>query len=117
VATSVAEAFRTRAEVNIHPKSYPPLINDPELAAFAKETVVAEFGREAFVPLAAPSMTAEDFAFYTMHRPGAFLYVGVNPDASTPYPPLHSNRYVFTDETLPVAARLLASLAWRFLQS
>ncbi len=59
---------------------YPPVINNPEVAA-----VVAEAGREstdpAMVREVPACMGAEDFSYYLQKAPGMFLFLGIgNPD-------------------------------------
>lgn len=117
IAINMAAAFRAEADVTFGEVEYPPLYNDPEMTAFADKVVRETLGPEQYVELEHPNMAAEDFAFYLSKKPGAFLYLGVNPDPSKPYPHLHSPRYNFSDEAVPVGMTLLSSLAVRFLES
>lgn len=117
IAQGVAQAYRAEAAAAFGANPYPPLCNDPAIVAFAADTVRGVLGPDRWIELPTPYMVAEDFAFYLQRVPGAFLYVGVNPDPSTPYPQLHNCRYNFTDEALEPAMRILAELAWRFLET
>jgi len=47
-------------------------------------------------------MGGEDFAYYLEKIPGCFFLVGVEPLDKNSYPPLHSDRYDFTDAALAV---------------
>lgn len=68
---------------------YPPVINNPEVAA-----VVAEAGREAVgadrVVEIGPSMGGEDYSYYLEKVPGMFLYLGIgNPEKDASFPHHH----------------------------
>jgi amidohydrolase len=68
---------------------YPPVINNPDVAA-----VVAEAGREAAgadrVVEVGPSMGGEDYSYYLEKVPGMFLYLGIgNPDKDATFPHHH----------------------------
>ena len=57
-------------------KSYPAIMNSPELNDFAKESVASILGEDAIFE--APMMTAsEDFSYYKKIAPVAFLTLGV----------------------------------------
>jgi hippurate hydrolase len=56
-------------------------------------------------------MTSEDFSWFLLKRPGAFLWIGNGPGAD-----LHNAAYDFNDAILPVAATALASVARRALR-
>ena len=59
-----------------------------------------------------PSMGSEDFAFMLQVRPGAYLRIGQG-NAHGAF--LHSNRYDFNDDLLPIGAALHASLVEHLL--
>ena len=55
-------------------------------------------------------MGGEDFAYYLEKIPGCFFLVGVEPLDASGYPPLHSDRYNFTDAALAVGMRMFVEL-------
>lgn len=116
VVEHTAKAHRAIAKVHFGGEPYPPLHNDPAMSAFAMDTVKDIFGEKALIEPHAASMAAEDFAFYLNKTPGAFLFLGNNPDASTTYPGLHSPHFDFCDEALPVGIETMSELAIRFLK-
>ena len=70
------------------------------------ETVRAGLGELAPLPLAAPTLTAEDFSFYQRRVPGLFFLLGVGDT-----PELHSPEFCFDDETvLPQGVEFLKRL-------
>jgi amidohydrolase len=115
IAEKTAEAHRAAAEVHVADVKYPPLYNDAAMTDFVRETAETVLGADHVVDLPFPYMGAEDFAFYLRKVPGSFICVGVNPNADQPYPPLHNPRYNFSDEAIPTAVILMASIALRFL--
>ena len=68
--------------------------------------VRAGLGEHAPLPLAAPTLTAEDFSFYQRRVPGLFFLLGVGDT-----PELHSPEFCFDDETvLPQGVEFLKRL-------
>jgi metal-dependent amidase/aminoacylase/carboxypeptidase family protein len=55
-------------------------------------------------------MGGEDFAYYLEKVPGCFFLVGVEPPDRDGYPPLHSDRYDFTDAALATGMRMFVEL-------
>jgi len=115
IARGIGEAFRVRVEVFVGEDGYPTLHNHPAMAAFARETAAALHGEKVIFPVAHPYMTAEDFAFYLQRVPGAFIFLGTRPQGAVESPSLHSPRFDFNDDALPVGAGLLAGIAARFV--
>jgi len=68
------------------------------MSEFAKDAVRDVFGEEQLYEPNFASMASEDFAFYLQKVPGAFLFLGNNPDPATRYPGLHSPRFNFREE-------------------
>lgn len=57
-----------------HQTSCPPLVNNPEIAAFVRETAEAYFGEGNI--LAAPTMGAEDMGVFLEKRRGCYFWLG-----------------------------------------
>jgi amidohydrolase len=89
---------------------YPPTINDPAMAEYVAKVARQALGPQRFYPVASPSMGGEDFAYYLEKVPGCFFLVGVEPAEANGYPPLHSDRYDFTDAALGVGMRMFVEL-------
>lgn len=109
IASSVALAHKATAETSFGEDHYIPLVNDPEMTQFARETIGKIFGHDAVVEVPRPSMASEDFAFYLEKVPGSFVILGMG-DA----PPLHSPYFNFNDEAMPYGVKFLAALATEF---
>jgi amidohydrolase len=94
-------------------EGYPATINTPEMADYVAKIARQALGPDRFLLAAKPSMGGEDFAYYLEKVPGCFFLVGVQPTDAV-YPPLHSDRYDFTDAALAVGMRMFVELIMNF---
>jgi len=104
---SIALGFGATARLDYH-RMYPATINAPAEAAFAARVAASLVGDDKVVRDLTPSMGAEDFSFMLQSRPGAYLRIGQGGEGGCF---LHSPRYDFNDEILPLGAALFAGLA------
>lgn len=65
-------------------------------------------GEDKVIRDLAPSMGAEDFSFMLQSKPGAYLRLGQGGEGGCF---LHSPRYDFNDDILPLGAALMVGLA------
>jgi amidohydrolase len=111
IASSVAAALGCQAQVEYR-RRFPATVNDPEAARFVRSVAAAP-------PLALtlldvpPSMGAEDFAFMLQEVPGCYFWLGAGRGSSNHG--LHSPRYDFNDDLLPIGVELWVSLIRRQL--
>jgi len=75
---------------------YIPTVNDPAQVHFARETVEAYLGPQAWFAGLGRTMGAEDFAFYLQKIPGALLMLGLGEG----WPNLHNPEFDFNDRVL-----------------
>jgi len=106
---SVAMAFGATATLTYH-RNYPATVNSTAHARFAGDAAAALVGEDKVVRDLPPSMGAEDFSFMLQVKPGAYLRIGQGGEGGCF---LHSSRYDFNDEILPLGAALFASLVER----
>jgi amidohydrolase len=115
IASSVAEAYRATAET-VYLRGYPPMINDPEMTAFA-QSVAEELLGEDHVHYGKPIMAGEDLSFVLEKVPGCMISLGTgNPDKGFIFPP-HHPRFDADEDALAVGVRLLAGIALRYLDA
>lgn len=108
LAEGTAALYEAHAEVD-YVRGYPVVLNhEPVVRAW--EPVLRE---AATVIHPDPSMGGEDFAYYLQHRPGAFLFLGGQPDGEV-YPH-HSPHFRFSEKALPIGVRVLEDGARLFL--
>ncbi|RYG72902.1 amidohydrolase [Lentibacillus lipolyticus] len=85
-------------------KGYPPLVNnadEAELVLKAAENVEGIHTAEEVKPV----MAGEDFAYYTMEKPGAYFFTGAQKD-DNPYPH-HHPKFDIDERAIPIAAKTL----------
>jgi hippurate hydrolase len=108
VATATAAAHGARCEVQ-YERGYPPTVNheaETDRAALAAAKVM---GAEKVIRKRPPIMGGEDFSFMLLQRPGAFLKLGQR-QGEKGAAPVHTTKYDFNDELLPVGASFFATL-------
>ncbi|TYC63031.1 amidohydrolase [Stappia sp. BW2] len=84
---------------------YPVTVNDPASMEAAVAVAREIAGAENVDDDMAPSMGAEDFAYFLQKRPGAFINLGNGDSAG-----LHSPYYNFNDEAIPFGSSWLVGM-------
>jgi amidohydrolase len=102
-----ARTYGCTAEVSAT-HSYPPVVNDERATEAAREATVAMFGEPACMEIS-KSMGAEDFAYFCIARPSAFVFLGVQPEGAEFYP-LHHPKFLPDDTTFWRGSALLAAM-------
>lgn len=96
ICRNTARAWNCEADARAT-HSYPPLVNDVRAIAAARQAIVDMFGPSAIDDVR-PHMGGEDFAYFAMDRPSAFVFLGVRPRGAAYYP-LHHPCFL-PDETM-----------------
>jgi hippurate hydrolase len=113
-ADNICHAFGARAKVAWQAR-YPCTVNTAAEAEKARLTAVETApGRDVLTDLA-PSMASEDFAFMLEEKPGAYVWLGSGSDENGKN--LHSARYDFNDNIMPIGVEYWVKLAHRALNS
>ncbi|EKO4624691.1 amidohydrolase [Campylobacter jejuni] len=95
-------------------KEFPPLINDEKAVLIARKAFAKVLGEENIIVSSKPDMGAEDFAFLTRERMGAYVFVGISKDLN--HPALHhSSTFCWDDENLKVLMQGDVMMALEFL--
>ncbi len=103
IAKLTAESLNAVAEVEFG-MGVPPTICDPEIVDIASEAVIQLLGEDKLLPLAVPSMGAEDFAEYLEFVPGALLRLGTADERPESRFALHSPKVVFDEQSIVAGA-------------
>ena len=116
VARFTAAAHGVEASVSIK-HGFPVTVCDERAVALGKAVADELFGEEAWTPLPAPIMGAEDFSYVLEQVPGAMFFLGVAAEGDDwrSCCAIHSPRMVVDEAALPRGAALLAGCATRFL--
>lgn len=96
-----AAAFNAKASIEFL-EGASATINHPAQAEACYEVVKRLVGMDKAHWNPEPSMGAEDFAYFLLERPGAYIWIGNGKEAQSPA--LHSPYYDFNDEILPLGA-------------
>lgn len=107
-AAALCAALGLSATVSFQ-EGCPPLVNDPELYWQLCRLGQALQPQVRVREVDAPSMGAEDFAFFMQEAPGLFIHLGMGADS----PLLHTPEFLFNDEAVPTGITVLAAMALR----
>jgi hippurate hydrolase len=121
IAEHISAAHDAECDFHFH-RNYPPTINTAAEADFARRVMAGIVGAENVLVQEA-AMTAEDFAFMLLAKPGAYAFIG-NGDGSHRAMHhgggpcmLHNASYDFNDDLIPLGATCWVQLAEQFLNS
>jgi amidohydrolase/hippurate hydrolase len=109
ISTSTCRSFGARARLSVI-KGYPPLCNNPVLAAHAHRILSRVLGARNVVRRTRPAMYAEDFAYYALKAPAVFLHLGVRPRGKRTAPGIHTARFLPDEKAMMTGMTALASL-------
>lgn len=108
IAENTARDMGGTAEVETY-KFSPCLVNDHGVVDAIIEAAEKVIGSDRINPNKPISMGAEDFAYYTLQKPGAQFGVGICPDDGK-YAPLHNGNFIVNEDGLDVAPAIYVQL-------
>ena len=116
IAESVAKAYRAECEYTML-WGAAPVVNDAEMAALAAEAAVEVVGADNVITSRpAPNMAGEDFAYYLMERPGAFMFLSsANPAKHTDIPH-HNPKFDVDEDVLWNGSAVFVSIVEKYLK-
>lgn len=104
----VAAAYRVNVEIRIV-RGYPPVVNNVQLAeSFAS---YMRDNTNVKVERLAPTMGAEDFAYFANAVPGVHARLGIRSAAAQSIYPGHSPEFRIDEDALPTGVRTLVAFA------
>ena len=113
ISSGIAKANGAEAEVDFHlTNKYPPTINSKKESEFAANVAKKVFGDSKVDTDIDPSMGGEDFSYLLEKKPGAYLYIGQGDDNHKAH--LHTTKYDFNDNLLPVGVNYWVELVKEF---
>ena len=112
IVTGIAASMGARGEI-VFKRNYPATVNDTAATEQAKRAAETVAGAARVSEMAKPSMGSEDFAFMLEAKPGSYVMLGARkkPDDAM----VHTPRYDFNDDILPVGASYWATLTEQLL--
>jgi len=108
ILDGVAAAYGVTAELSVI-YGYPPVVNDVTLAENFSRYMKAHSGLRVERP--APTMGAEDFAYFAQAVPGVHARLGIRSEAAGATWPGHSAQFRIDERALPVGVQTLATFA------
>ena len=112
VASGVAMAMGLGQDF-FYRRGYPPTVNHVREADLAADAAAEIVGEDHVERDPKPVMGAEDFAFMLEEKPGSYIWMGVG--GAEAGKTLHSPRYDFNDEALPLGVSYWVRLVERRL--
>tara|TARA_B110000116_G_C16780347_1_gene557959 strand:+ start:474 stop:1646 length:1173 start_codon:yes stop_codon:yes gene_type:complete len=91
---------------------YPPTINSKDESIFAGNVAKKLVGSENVNTSIDPSMGGEDFSYFLNQKPGSYLYIGQKDDNHKAQ--LHTTKYDFNDNLLPIGVNFWIDLVKNF---
>lgn len=112
VARGVTAAHGATAMVD-HAPVVPVTVNDPVATTQFWHVATRIGGVDSVREMPNAEMGAEDFAYFLERVPGCFAWVGARPPESSAngYPDIHSDRVIFDEDAMPIAAAVYAGFA------
>ncbi len=110
IVAGICKAHRASYKFTLEP-GYPSVFNDPALVDEVERIARQTPEIPAVVRIAAPTMGAEDFAYFAAEAPGCYARLGVGRPGATDEPMLHSPDFRLDESALPVGVALLRAIA------
>ena len=120
IETKIKETSKGIAKANggdadiIYIRKYPPTINSKKESIFAANVAKELVGKENVFTDIEPSMGGEDFSYLLNKKPGSYLYIGQKDSDHEDY--LHTTKYDFNDNLLPLGVNFWVNLVKSFLK-
>ena len=108
LVTGIAQANGAEAEFTFE-RGYPSVVNDPAAVERAALAGAKLLGEDKVIRARPPGMGGEDFAYMAQKTPGCFVRLG-QAAGGKGTEPVHTVRYDFNDDILPIGASLWATL-------
>ena len=94
---------------------YPPTINHKKQSNFAANVAKNMVGNDNVLTDIEPSMGGEDFSYLLNKKPGSYLYIGQKDENHKDN--LHTTKYDFNDNLLPIGVNFWVNLVKEFFSS
>ncbi len=108
IIKNIAETYGATYQFDYKP-TFPPVYNNPELAAAMTPTLVRLLGKDKVLEWK-PQMIAEDFSYFAQKTPGFYLFLGVKSPSQAIAAPLHSPNFNPDERAIPLGIKVLCHL-------
>ena len=115
IANGIAKAHGAGANIEFDLiNKYPPTINSKKESEFAAKIAKQMVGEENVNTDIDPSMGGEDFSYLLNKKPGSYLYIGQGDENHKAH--LHTTKYDFNDNLLPIGVNYWVNLVKNFFK-
>lgn len=115
ICEGVAAAHGASVTID-YERGYPPTVNDPAMAAFARTSIAKVVGEANVFPMK-PMMPAEDMSYFLEQRPGAYFMTGCGNEAKGIVWPHHHPRFDVDEDALGIGVAALVQVAIDYLNA
>jgi len=116
VAKGIANAHGAGASIEFDLiNKYPPTINSKKESEFAAKVAKNIVGEKNVNTEIDPSMGGEDFSYLLNEKPGSYLYIGQGDENHKAH--LHTTKYDFNDNLLPLGANYWVNLVKEYFKN
>ncbi len=113
LCNGIAEAHGAEIKIQFDlVNKYPPTINSKKESIFASNVAKDLVGEDNVITDIDPSMGGEDFSYLLEEKPGSYLYLGQGDDNHKAH--LHTTKYDFNDNLLPVGVNFWVELVKKY---
>ncbi len=113
LCNGIAEAHGAEIKIQFDlVNKYPPTINSKKESVFASNVAKDLVGNEKVITDIDPSMGGEDFSYLLEQKPGSYLYIGQGDDKHAAH--LHTTKYDFNDNLLPIGVNFFVDLVKKY---
>ena len=113
ITTGISNAHGAEAKIKFDLiNKYPPTINSKKETEFAADVAKNLVGDKNVITNIEPSMGGEDFSYLLNEKPGSYLYIGqgdIDHKAN-----LHTTKYDFNDNLLPIGVNFWVDLVKKY---
>ncbi len=113
ICIGIAEAHGAEIKIQFDlVNKYPPTINSKKESIFASNVAKDLVGEDKVITDIDPSMGGEDFSYLLEEKPGSYLYLGQGDSEHKAH--LHTTKYDFNDNLLPVGVNFWIELVKKY---
>ena len=113
---STCQAYGCKATYNAFTRPGLAIVNDPELAAFARNTLAAELGQE-HVGTGEPWMASDSYSQYLRQWPGVYAFLGVENAEKGVGAAHHNQAFDLDEDVLKLGSAGAAAYAMEYLRT
>ena len=115
ISSGIAASYRAKCELEMV-WCAAPVVNDDAMAKFAADAAEKVVGKENMITWRpAPNMAGEDFSYFLMQRPGAYMFLSSSNHAKGTDVPHHNPKFNVDEDVLWRGSAVFVSIAEDYL--